>query len=544
MKTSFTISGNIVDVVKERIFKGKITVEQGKIVRIDEGEVDSDQYIMPGFVDAHIHIESSMLSPVEFAKASVIYGTVACVADPHEIANVLGIEGVRFMIKEGESVPFKFFFGAPSCVPATSFESSGAKLTSLEIEELFKNKEVSFLAEMMNFPGVVFNDVVVMTKIAIAQKYNKPIDGHAPGLMGEQLKTYADAGITTDHECMNIDEALAKIEHGMKIQIREGSAAKNFDDLISLAKTHSDKIMFCSDDKHPDDLLKGHLNLLFKRAVEYGINPIKVAKILSYNPIKHYSLNVGLLQKGDFADFIVFDNFDSFNVRATYINGEKVAEDGKSFIQSNKNTACPNLFNVLPLEIKDIQIEAKSNLIKVIEVEDGQLYTKAVIEKAKIENNFVVSDTDADVLKMVVINRYIPSKPAIGFIKNIGFKQGAIASSIAHDSHNIVAVGVSDKDIVKAINSIIDVKGGICVVDEKGVQVLPLPIAGLMSDKGIVEVANLYESINNRTIALGTSLKSPFMTISFMSLLVIPELKLSDKGLFDGIEFSFTNLFA
>lgn len=543
MNKSFTISGNIVDVVNERIYKGTITVENSKIVSITENITESDQYIMPGFVDAHIHIESSMLSPVEFAKASVVHGTVACVADPHEIANVLGMDGIRFMINEGKSVPFKFFFGAPSCVPATNFESSGAKLSSVEIEELFKNNEVGFLAEMMNYPGVVFNDVEVMKKISIAHKYNKPIDGHAPGLSGEQLKTYADAGISTDHECMDLDEALEKIEHNIKIQIREGSAAKNFNDLIELAKTHSDKIMFCSDDKHPDDLLKGHLNLLFKRALENRINPIIAAKILSYNPIKHYSLNVGLLQKGDPADFIVFDNFDNFNINATYINGEKVAQDGVSNIKSVKNIDCPNSFNVLPIDDTDIKVNAKSDYIKVIEVEDGQLYTKTVIEKAKIINQCVVSNIETDVLKMVVLNRYAPSKPAIGFIKNFGFKHGAIASSIAHDSHNIVAVGVNDKDIVNAINGIIEEKGGICVVDSKGVEVLPLPIAGLMSDKAIDEVANLYEKINHRTIELGTRLKAPFMTLSFMSLVVIPELKLSDKGLFDGVNFSFTNLF-
>lgn len=543
MNKSFTISGNIVDVVNERIYKGTITVENSKIVSITENITESDQYIMPGFVDAHIHIESSMLSPVEFAKASVVHGTVACVADPHEIANVLGMDGIRFMINEGKSVPFKFFFGAPSCVPATNFESSGAKLSSVEIEELFKNNEVGFLAEMMNYPGVVFNDVEVMKKISIAHKYNKPIDGHAPGLSGEQLKTYADAGISTDHECMDLDEALEKIEHNIKIQIREGSAAKNFNDLIELAKTHSDKIMFCSDDKHPDDLLKGHLNLLFKRALENRINPIIAAKILSFNPIKHYSLNVGLLQKGDPADFIVFDNFDNFNINATYINGEKVAQDGVSNIKSVKNIDCPNSFNVLPIDDTDIKVNAKSDYIKVIEVEDGQLYTKTVIEKAKIINQCVVSNIETDVLKMVVLNRYAPSKPAIGFIKNFGFKHGAIASSIAHDSHNIVAVGVNDKDIVNAINGIIEEKGGICVVDSNGIEVLPLPIAGLMSDKAIDEVANLYEKINHRTIELGTRLKAPFMTLSFMSLVVIPELKLSDKGLFDGVNFSFTNLF-
>lgn len=543
MTNHYSVSGNIVDVVNNRIYKGKITVEQGKIIQIDEQEVDSDLYIMPGFVDAHIHIESSMLSPSQFAKAAVVHGTVACVADPHEIANVLGIEGVRFMISDGKSVPFKFYFGAPSCVPATSFESSGAILSSVQIETLFESGEVHFLAEMMNFPGVIYNDAEVMKKIKIAQKYNKPIDGHAPGLSGNQLKIYAEAGITSDHECMNVDEAMEKLEHGIKIQIREGSAAKNFDDLFEIAKKYPEKVMFCSDDKHPDDLIKGHLNLLFKRAVEKGMNPLTVSKICSFNPIKHYHLNVGLLQVGDSADFIIVDNFDSFEIRSTYVNGEKVAENGKSLIKVNKNIETPNAFNVFPIDETDLKLEAKTDTIKAIEVEDGQLYTKCVLQKVKIENGNAVSDVENDVLKIVVLNRYMPSKPAIGFIKNFGFNEGAIASSIAHDSHNIVAVGVKDSDIVKAINSIINEKGGISVVDSKGISVLPLPIAGLMSDKEIFEISTLYETINQRTINLGTSLKAPFMTLSFMSLLVIPELKLSDKGLFDGVKFSFTELF-
>ncbi|MDD4576481.1 MAG: amidohydrolase family protein, partial [Bacteroidales bacterium] len=295
MKTTFSISGNIVDVVNNRIFKGTLSVKNGIIINVIEKEIDSDVYIMPGFIDSHVHIESSMLRPAQFAKSAVVHGTVACVSDPHEIANVLGTAGVDFMIEDGKKVPFKFFFGAPSCVPATDFESSGAKINAKQIKTMLQNKDIYYLAEMMNFPGVIFNDPEVLKKIKWAHHYKKPIDGHAPGLMGEQLQAYANAGISTDHECMNAEEAFEKILKGMKIQIREGSAAKNFDDLFEVAKQQPDKVMFCSDDKHPDDLIKGHINLLFKRAIEKGMDPLVAARICSYNPVQHYNLNVGLL---------------------------------------------------------------------------------------------------------------------------------------------------------------------------------------------------------------------------------------------------------
>jgi adenine deaminase len=543
MKSSFKVSGNIVDVVNHRIFRGSIIVLDGKITDIIEGDSDSDVYIMPGFIDSHVHIESSMMRPAQFAKAAVTHGTVACVSDPHEIANVLGIPGVDFMIEDAQTVPFKFFFGAPSCVPATDFESSGAKIKAKDIETLLQNKHIYYLAEMMNFPGVIYNDSEVHKKIELAHRYNKPIDGHAPGLTGEHLEAYAKAGISTDHECMNSDEAYEKIEKGIKIQIREGSAAKNFDDLFEVALKMPEKVMFCSDDKHPDDLLQGHINLLFKRALEKGMNPIVAARICSYNPTKHYQLDVGLLQKGDSADFIVMDNFEDQNILFTYINGIKVAESGKSLIKVDEIINMPNIFNVLALDINDISIKAESSRIKVIEVEDGQLYTKIGIENAKIEDGHVVSDVDNDILKMVVLNRYMPSKPAIGFIKNMGLKSGAMASSIAHDSHNIVAVGTNDRDIIDAINAIIYEKGGISVSKNQATKTLGLPIAGLMSDKDISEVAMKYEEIHQETKMLGSSLRAPFMTLSFMSLLVIPELKLSDKGLFDGQKFELTNLF-
>jgi len=542
MSNENSFSGNIVDVVNQRIFKGTVYVKDGKIYSVIEEPVDSDVYIMPGFIDAHIHIESSMLIPSEFARVAVTHGTVATVSDPHEIANVLGIDGVKFMIENGKKVPFKFYFGAPSCVPATPFETSGAVLGVKETEELLKMNEVKYLAEMMNFPGVLYSDEQVMQKLAIAKKYNKVIDGHAPGLTGEDAEKYARAGITTDHECFTIEEALEKIKYGIKIQIREGSAAKNFDALIDLLDIHPDMVMLCSDDKHPDDLVKGHMNLIATRAVAKGKDVMRVLRCLTLNPKKHYSLDVGLLQKGDAADFIIVKDLKNFNVLATYIDGVLVAENGKPHIESIKEKQ-PNIFKAEFLAANDLQIKPEGDLIRVIEAIDGQLITNCLLEKPKIENNNVVSDTDRDILKMVVLNRYIKAKPAVGFIKNFGFKKGAIASTVAHDSHNIIAVGASDEEIVKAINLLIESKGGISLVDGSENSSLPLPVAGLMSTEDSFAVASQYENINNKVKELGTRLHSPYMTLSFMALLVIPDLKLSDLGLFDGKRFSFTELF-
>lgn len=536
------LTGNIVDVVAKRIFKGKIIVEDNLIKSISEEAVDENQFILPGLIDAHIHIESSMLSPAEFARIAVTHGTVATVSDPHEIANVLGIEGVDYMIKNGEKVPFKFFFGAPSCVPATSFESAGASLGVKETEELLSRSEIKYLSEMMNFPGVIYEDEEVISKIALAEKYGKPVDGHAPELDGEDLKKYVKAGISTDHECFNIDEALEKIKLGMKILIREGSAAKNFDTLIPLIVDHPDKIMFCSDDKHPNDLLNGHINLLVKRAIAMGYDPLLVLRSCTFIPAKHYNLEVGLLQKNDLADIIVVDNLENFNILETYINGKLVSKNGNSRI-SKVSEDSPNHFVANPISTSDIEIPAQKGNIKVIEAIEGQLITRKLEMAPLITNNKVVSDTNRDILKMVVLNRYTKSKPSIGFIKNFGFKSGAIASTVAHDSHNIIAVGVDDFEIIEAINLLIKHKGGIALVNNKIKSILPLPVAGIMSNDDGFKVAKEYELLEQNAKLLGSSFKAPFMTLSFMALLVIPELKLSDKGLFDGNKFEFTSLF-
>ena len=535
------LQGQIVDIQNRRIFKGEISVENGKIISIKEKDHDVNDYIMPGFVDAHIHIESSMLVPSEFAKLAVKHGTVSTVSDPHEIANVLGVEGVEFMIENGKEVSFKFNFGAPSCVPATKFESAGAVIDSEDIKTLLKNPDIKYLAEMMNYPGVLFDDEEVMKKIAWAKHYKKPVDGHAPGLRGEDVSKYISAGMSTDHECFTYDEALEKLQKGMKILIREGSAAKNFEALIDLLEDHFENMMFCSDDKHPDDLIVGHINQLCARAVAKGIDVFKVLKVACINPIKHYNLDVGLLKVGDDADFIVVEDIKRFNTLQTYINGELVFNNGVSNI---KPVSFENLnnFNCNIKEVSDFKIESTAKQIRVIEALEGQLVTNELIEDALIENGNLVSNTEKDILKMVVVNRYQNQNPAIGFIKNFGLKEGAIASSVGHDSHNIIAVGVSDEDICRAVNLIIENKGGICAISNLEEKIVSLPVAGIMSDKDGATIGKQYAELDKMAKRLGSKLNAPYMTLSFMALLVIPSLKLSDKGLFNGSEFKFTTL--
>ncbi|WP_100612695.1 adenine deaminase [Confluentibacter lentus] len=542
------LQGNIVDIPNKRIFKGEITFENGQIVSVDEKEHNLNHYILPGFVDAHIHIESSMLVPSEFAKLAVTHGTVATVSDPHEIANVLGVEGVHFMVENGKQVPFKFNFGAPSCVPATTFESAGAVIDSEAIKTLLENPDIKYLTEMMNYPGVLFDDEDVFKKLAWAKHYNKPIDGHAPGLIGDNLTKYIIAGISTDHESFTYEEAFEKLQKGMKVLIREGSAAKNFEALIDLLPEHFENMMFCSDDKHPDDLLVSHINALCARAVAKGMDVFKVLQVACVNPVKHYKLDVGLLQEGDAADFIVVEDLIHFKTMQTYINGDLVFDKGKTLIKS-VSFERPNNFKTNKKHVSDFRIESSAKKIRVIEALEGQLVTNEFIENATIENGHLISNTETDILKIAVVNRYHDEKPAIGFIKNFGFKSGAIASSVAHDSHNIIVVGVSDEAICKAVNLIIEHQGGICAVSDLDTdshrymeKILPLPIAGIMSDKDGKTVGNAYSELDKMAKQLGSKLNAPYMTLSFMALLVIPSLKLSDKGLFNGNDFKFVPL--
>ncbi len=538
---NFKISGNIVDVVAKRIFTGTVLVENGKIKSIVEETVSSSQYILPGFIDAHVHVESSMLIPSEFARLAVVHGTVGTISDPHEIGNVLGIDGVKYMIENGKKVPFKFHFGAPSCVPATSFETAGAEIGPDGIEELMAMDEVVYLAEMMNFPGVLFEDPVVMKKLAIAKKHNKPIDGHAPGLRGDDAKKYISHGISTDHECFTKEEALDKLKHGMKIIIREGSAAKNYTALHTLIGEYPEMIMFCSDDKHPDNLAISHINELVKRSFDLGYDKMDVLRCASFNVVKHYGLNVGLLQQGDPADFIVADDLENLDISATYIDGEKIAENGQTFIESVKEDS-PNHFNCSPIEIDDMQVEATSDVVRAIAVEDGQLITKEEQVKLPVKDGKLQSDIMTDTLKMVVLNRYKSAPCAVSFARCFGLKKGAIASTVAHDSHNIIAVGTNDEDIKTAINLLVKSQGGVSLANGNDQHVLPLPVAGLMAADDGYEVAKAYEELDKKSKALGATLSSPYMTLSFCALLVIPELKLSDKGLFDGTKFQFTSV--
>ncbi len=540
--TNFSVKGNIVDIKSKNIYPGKIFIDAGKIKAIEKLSADQKlpNFILPGFIDAHVHIESSMLVPSEFAKLAVAHGTVASISDPHEIANVCGMQGVEFMIANGKTVPFKFHFGAPSCVPATIFETAGAALNFEEVELLLQKDEINYLSEMMNFPGVLNRDEEVMKKIASAKKYNKPVDGHAPGLKGEDAKKYIDAGISTDHECFTKEEALDKLQYGMKILIREGSAAKNFEALIDLLNDYPDKIMFCSDDKHPDSLVEGHINLLCRRAIAKGIDIFKILQAACINPVEHYNMQVGLLKEGDAADLIVVEDLKDFKVLETYINGELVAEKGVTKIVAPKSEIINN-FNCDEKTIADFKYEIldffPGEYINVIEALDGQLITNKITVIPKIENGEIVSDTENDILKMVVVNRYKNSPVSKAFVKNFGLKHGAIASSVAHDSHNIIAVGVDDESICRAVNLIINENGGVSCVENSNDLILSLPVAGLMSNEDGYKVAEIYTAIDKAAKDLGSTLSAPFMTLSFMALLVIPHLKLSDMGLFDGDKF-------
>ncbi len=592
------IIGRLVNISERNIQPVEVIIEEGKIVSVqpleDAGAVSASKpdveislpYLLPGFIDSHVHIESSLLIPSEFARLAVVHGTVGTVSDPHEIANVCGLPGIEFMIRNGESAPFHFMFGAPSCVPATNFETAGATLDTEKVEQLLSNDKIGYLSEMMNFPGVLNKDPEVMKKIAAAQRLGKPVDGHAPGLRGEQAKAYIDAGITTDHECFTAEEALDKLRFGMKILIREGSAARNFDALISLLNDYPDQMMFCSDDKHPDSLIAGHINSLCARAVAAGVDVFNVLQAACINPHQHYNLKSGLLRAGDPADLIVVQDLTSFNVLQTYINGQLVAENGKSLIGSahiptetpapttsgSLLTASPiNNFKATPRVPADFSYpldkwgeQENVEQCYVIEALDGQLITnKLIVPVADTlpRGGQLHSNPAKDILKIVVVNRYTQAPVAKSFIRNFGLKRGAIASSVAHDSHNIVAVGVDDESICRAVNLIIGQKGGLSAIDPGSAPaatpvsdvtgepittiapagskelLLPLPVAGLMSMGDGYEVAEAYTAIDHLAKEMGSTLAAPFMTLSFMSLLVIPHLKLSDLGLFDGDAF-------
>ena len=542
---TFKLKAKLVDVVKRIVFPAEIIVQEGRVTYIKPAPADECKtYILPGFIDAHVHIESSLMIPSEFARMAVNHGTVATVSDPHEIANVIGVKGVEFMLQNAAKVPFHFFFGAPSCVPATTFETAGAEINAEEVAQLLSRKDIWYLAEVMNFPGVLDDEEEVMKKIKWAWHYNKPIDGHAPGLRGRAIEKYASAGITTDHECFTIEEARDKIAAGMKIQIREGSAARNFEALHPLLQSNPERVMFCSDDKHPDHLFAGHINLLVKRALQLDYDLFDVLRAATLNARDHYQIPVGMLQLGDPADFIQVDNLVDLNVLRTFIKGECVSTLGVTHINSVDETEV-NYFHSYEVALNELKVRQEPNhKVNVIEAIEGQLITnRLLVEPQMVVNGYIESDTHNDILKIAVVNRYEKTIPAIGFIKNIGIKNGAFAATVAHDSHNIIAIGCDDISLQKAINTLMASKGGLCVVSETGTDLLPLPIAGLMTNKDAWEVNEIYTRLDRKVKEeLGSLLNAPFMTLSFMALLVIPSMKLSDQGLFDGNLFRFMNL--
>ena len=535
------IFGKLVDVHSRTIFNAEILIENGIIAGISPTDYVCNRFILPGLIDAHVHIESSMLTPAAFAVEAVKHGTVAVVSDPHEIANVCGIAGVDFMIENSKSVPLKFFFGAPSCVPATPFETNGAVLNETAVDKLMKKKEIHYLAEVMNYPAVIADEPSVMSKIASAKQRNKPADGHAPGLTGDSLKKYIDAGISTDHECSSCLEAEEKIKMGMKILLREGSAARNLDNLKELFHKYPESLMLCSDDLHPEMLVRGHINRLVGRLISEGYDIFDVIRSETVNPAIHYNTNAGMLRVGDCADFIVTDSLEKMDILETWINGEQVFDNGKVSFEAPEQTALNN-FNCRKIAVSDIKIIAEGSIVNVIKAFDGEIFTKRmplpVWETPELHSNTV-----NDALKIVVKDRYNDSSPSVAFISGFNLKRGAFASSIAHDSHNIICVGVADNDIVSAINAVVDMRGGLAVCNEGNIYKLKLEIGGIMTSASCTETAGLYLTLNEKISQMGCQLKAPFMTLSFMALLVIPELKIGDKGLFDVTTFSKRALF-
>lgn len=553
------LSGHLVDVSNQRIYDGLIEIENSRISKITEVEQVDDQYILPGFIDAHVHIESSMLLPENFAVLASRHGTVGVVTDPHEIANVLGVPGVEFMIENSRKAPFHFCFCAPSCVPATDCETAGARINADDIAALMRNPDIYALAEMMNFPGVLFDDPEVVRKIEAARASGKPVDGHAPGLLGNDLRKYVSAGISTDHECTTLEEAEARLKLGMKVLIREGSAAHDFEALSPLLQNHSDNLMFCSDDKHPDELLDGHINLLVKRALKKGYPFWNVLRAACVTPVEHYHIPCGLLQEGDSADFILVDNLEDFNVLSTFISGSELEGNvnnrdldryynGEVRFSPNMDFHCPNNFHANPISVEDLKVTPLGDSMRVIVASNGSLLTGMEMVKPLVEDGNVISDLKNDVLKLVVYNRYTPAKPQVAFIKGFGLKEGALGSTIAHDSHNIIAVGTTDEALVAVVNQLIEMNGGISVcefVEGKPVfKSLPLPVAGLISPCKGEEVAYQFDKIAAISFRLGCEFDAPFMTLGFMALPVIPNLKLTDRGLFDSDKFTFTELFS
>jgi adenine deaminase len=535
------IFGRIVDIHNRDIYKGCVTIDDDKISRTERCDSEVESYILPGLIDAHIHIESSMVTPGAFAVEAIKHGTLCVVSDPHEIVNVCGIDGLNYMIEDAAKVPVKFYFGAPSCVPATSFETSGSVLDKFDIAEILKRDEIHYLSEMMNYPGVIYNNEEVVSKLMAARMVGKPVDGHAPGLSGKDLKKYIDSGISTDHECTTIEEALEKISMGMKILIREGSAAKSLDSLKQLYYSNPEDIMLCCDDLHPEMLMKGHINKLVARLISEGFDIYNVYRSASINPMMHYNISTGLLREGDSADFIIVKTLETMEVLESWIGGRKVFDRGNVFFTTDRSREINN-FNCKHINGEDITIINRGGNIRIIEAKDGELLTQSITDSMGTKN-IIVPDVERDYLKIIVKDRYNDTPPAIGIIKGFMLKEGAFASSIAHDSHNIICIGTNDHDIVTAVNTIVDMKGGLAVSSNDKIYSLQLNIGGIMTSNTCRETALKYDNLSQIVKSRGCIMSAPFMTLAFMALLVIPELKIGDKGLFNVNEFKPVSLF-
>jgi len=547
----------IVNVFSNEIIEGNLAIDSGKIIGIGDyqglNEIDLEgKYLSPGLIDSHVHMESSMILPSQFARAVVPKGTTSVITDPHEIANVCGLEGIKFMMDSTKDLPLNVYYMLPSCVPATPFENSGARLEAKELEKLMSNPMVLGLGEMMNYPGVIGGDSKIIEKLKLAQDYNKIIDGHSPDIKNERLNAYIIGGVKTDHECSTIDEMNDRLRRGMYISIREGSAAKNLEILIKgITLENERRCLFCTDDRHPEDIMKsGHIDNNIRMAIKNKIDPITAIKMATINVCECYGIkNLGAIAPGYDADLIIIDDLEKFNVLEVIKDGKFVAKDGKELFQVEKEdiTKVSNTINFKKIYEKDLKIKLTNNYVNVMKLLPHSLLTEKVIRKVERdrEGYFKFND-EKDILKLIVVERH-NATGNIGFslVENFNLKEGAIASTVSNDSHNILVIGDNDHDIYLAIEEIEKIQGGVVIVSKgKILEKLELPIGGLISDKPIEEVKDILEKMHkiaHDRLGVNKDL-DPFMTLAFLALPVIPEIKVTDKGLFDVVNFKFIDI--
>lgn len=535
------IKGNILNVFTDEIYPGEIKINNGIIESIREVDQYFPDIIVPGFIDSHIHIESSRLTPSRFAEVALRHGTTAVVCDPHEIGNVMGLEGIEYMVNDAKYAPLKFFFTAPSCVPATNYETNGATISADIIDSLLRRDEFVALSEVMNYTGVVNGDKDLIDKINVAKKYNKKIDGHAPLLTGPDLQKYVKYGISTEHECVTKAEALEKKRLGLKIMIREGSESHMLEKLVN---TPTDFIV--TDDLEPDDLVKGHMNIRLRKAVDLGMDPFEAIRKVTLNPAEHYGLNCGSISPGKSADLVFIDNLDDFRVKRVVVNGNTIFKKQKLLYRAKPlpldSTLHINHKNAEDFDLKANNPNKKSANVNVIRVIPESIVTKKSTAKLTIDRGKIIPSVFEDILKISVVERYGGNTISNAFISGFGLKNGAIASSVSHDSHNLIVIGTNSEYMAEATNKIIDNNGGIVAISNQEQIELPLPIAGLMSDRSVLEVAKQTEALNDLVNRMGCPLENPFTIMSFMALPVVDEIKITNKGLFDVSENKFIDV--